>query len=227
MKAIVGRGRRWAQVSYLLLLSAGGAAGCKQPPAPAAVEPEPPAPIRVDATREDLVFSYFDPKLGRFESASRIADIPEGLRRNVVVVDLSLSPEQRGASRYVALVDLTEPRPDGSYAVALASRFGFETSAAATSSTSVPAEASPAVVLYSASWCGVCKKAKRYLDSLRVPYVEKDVEASRRAAEELAQKAQRAGIRPGGVPVIDVGGVLLQGFEETSLRRALEARGLL
>lgn len=173
------------------------------------------------------MFTYFDPRAGRFESTSRIADIPMDLRRDVVVVDLSLSPEERGASRYVALVDLTAAREDGTYPVAMASRFGFEASATVTSSASTASAHHREVILYSASWCGVCRKAKRYLDSVRVPYVEKDIEASRRAAEELGAKAQGAGIRPGGVPVIDVGGVLLQGFEETSLRRALEERGFL
>jgi glutaredoxin len=81
--------------------------------------------------------------------------------------------------------------------------------------------------MYSASWCGVCKKAKRLLDQWGVRFVEKDVEASRAAQEELARKAASAGIQPSGVPVIDVGGVLLQGLDETTLKNVLAQKGFL
>lgn len=195
-------------------------------------EPAPPPAetlplIRVDGSRADLIFTYFDPEAGSFKSASRIENIPDERRKNVVVVDLSLSPEERGAGRYVAVADLTRPREDGTYPVALASRFGFETQTHETQTSTQATRPHSEVILYTASWCGVCKKAKRFLDALKVRYVERDIEASRRAAQELAEKAQRAGIQPGGVPVIDVGGVLLQGFEEASLRRMLEERGFL
>lgn len=183
----------------------------------------PPPTIQVTAARTDLVFSY--PAQDGFATASTIDAIPESARRQVVVTDLSLSPAERQADRYLYLANLEAPRADGSYPVALASRYGFE--ATLTASAAVALTGSTGVIVYSTSWCGVCKKAKRLLGSWGVPFVEKDVEGSKRAAEELASKAAAAGIRPGGVPVIDVGGVLLQGLDEATLRNVLTEQGLL
>jgi len=204
-----------------------GALACTQNEGPrdAGAEASPPPPVQVRADREDLVFSYLAEDGRTFETATRIRDVPEGARRTVVVTDLSLSPEQRQAGRYVYLADLRAPRDDGTFPVALASRYGFE--AGTSTVAGVAPRASDAVIVYSASWCGVCKKAKRVLDAWGVAYVEKDIEASRAAAEELAAKAAAAGFRPGGVPVIDVGGTILQGLDERSLRAALEAKKLL
>lgn len=207
---------------FALLVLAGGCT--EEAKAPKAAEPaEPPPPIVVGPNRTELVYSYS--KDGRrFETATAIDQIPEEARKSVVVTDLSLSPEKRQADRYVYVADLTKARPDGTYPVSVASRYGLE---AEITGTSTVAGKSNGVVVYSASWCGVCKKAKRLLDQWGVRYVEKDVEASRSAQQELAKKAAAAGIRPSGVPVIDVGGILLQGLDEQTLRSALQQQGLL
>ncbi|MBI4815957.1 MAG: hypothetical protein HY791_06860 [Deltaproteobacteria bacterium] len=139
------------------------------------------------------------------------------------MTDLSLTPEQRQASRYVYVADLTAAKADGSFPVSVSSRYAFE------SATSTAPDGSEAgqVVVYSASWCGVCQKAKTLLKEWRVPFIEKDVEASKKAAEELAYKAQKAGVAPRGVPVIDVAGELQLGLDEGALRQALVAKGLM
>lgn len=195
----------------------------EQPPAPPSEPAEPPPPIEVRAGAEDLVFSYSTDGR-RFETATSIDQIPAEARGAVVVTDLKLSPEARQSGRYVYVADLRQPRSDGTFPVAIASRYGFEAKLTGTSST---AKTSNEVVMYSASWCGVCRKAKRLLEQWNVRYVEKDIEASRSAQEELAQKAAAAGIRPSGVPVIDVGGVLLQGLDEATLKSVLAERGFL
>lgn len=208
------------------IVSATGCTKAASDAADAAVTEAPP-PIRVTQDRKDLIFSYAKEDGSGFESATSIDAVPESARRAVVVTDLSLSPDQRNAGRYVYIADLRAPRADGTYPVATASRYGFEASLAAGTSTASGGGAGREVVVYSASWCGVCKQAKRLLKSWNVNFVEKDIEASKSAAEELAKKAQVAGIRPGGVPVIDVGGVLLQGLDESTLRSVLKEKGLL
>lgn len=184
-------------------------------------EPAAPKAIQVTADRKDLLFSYAEGR--EYRTATEISQIPAAARGRVVVTDLSLSPAERQAGRYVYVADLTAPGEDGNFPVSISSRYGFETLTA----TSAGAPTSSGVVIYSASWCGVCKQAKRLLKSWNVPFVEKDIEASRSAQAELAQKAQAAGVQPTGVPVIDVGGTLLLGLDEASLRRALKAKGLL
>lgn len=81
--------------------------------------------------------------------------------------------------------------------------------------------ASSDVVLYSTSWCGYCKQARQYLKSKGVHFVERDVEKDEGAAAELGKKAVAAGVRPQGVPVIDVRGKLILGFDREALDDAL------
>ena len=201
--------------------------GCREPPPPAEVERPPPPAIEVTKDRADLVFSYSEEGGRRFATANRVEDVPAAARKQVVVTDLSLSPEVRQAGKYVYLADLSAPRPDGTFPVALASRYGFEVRGSTTSAGAATAGSPKQVIMYSASWCGVCKKAKRLLTAWGVPFEEKDIEASRAAQQELAAKAAARGFQPGGVPVIDVDGVILQGLDERSLRQALEAAGYL
>ncbi len=183
-----------------------------------------PPELSLKGDRADLIYSYSKDGGKTFQTASKIDQIPKEARKSVVVTDLSLSPDKRQAAKYVYLADLSAPREDGSYPVAVASRYGLEAKAA--EGAAAPGE-SQGVVVYSTAWCGVCKKAKRLLKSWSVPFTEKDIEASASAQRELAQKAQAQGINPGGVPVIDVGGILLQGLDERTLKAALKQKGLL
>jgi len=80
------------------------------------------------------------------------------------------------------------------------------------------------VVLYGTTWCPYCKTARAYLQRRHVDFVEKDIESDSAAAEELAQKAVAAGVKPDGVPVIDVRGKLIVGWSESAVDRALSSR---
>ena len=75
-----------------------------------------------------------------------------------------------------------------------------------------------AVVLYSADWCGACRKAKRYLGKNGIDFEERDIDDPRWTEELLRKTGRRA------IPVIDVGGRILTGFSASSydalLRRA-------
>lgn len=84
-----------------------------------------------------------------------------------------------------------------------------------------PVPVSGDVVLYATSWCGYCRQAREYFKKKGVKYVEKDLEKDEGAAEELATKASAAGVRPQGVPVIDVKGKLILGFDRPALEEAL------
>ena len=83
----------------------------------------------------------------------------------------------------------------------------------------------PKVIVYSTAWCGFCKKAKAWLTARNIRFEAKDVEAEPEAAEELEAKKQAAGTAgQGGVPVIDVGGELIYGFDVPSLERLFPKR---
>lgn len=67
----------------------------------------------------------------------------------------------------------------------------------------------PRVTLYMTSWCGYCRKARRLLDTLDVPYEAKDIEASREAAREYRAKA--GDYR--GIPLLDIDGRIVKGYQ--------------
>jgi glutaredoxin len=68
------------------------------------------------------------------------------------------------------------------------------------------------VLVYTTSWCPVCKKAKRGMASSGVPYEERDVEASSADARQMRQINPR-----GSVPTFDVDGEVLVGFSPDGL----------
>jgi glutaredoxin len=77
------------------------------------------------------------------------------------------------------------------------------------------------VVIYGAEWCGACHDAARYLRRKGIAYVEKDIETDPAAAKEMQQKLAKSGIRGGSIPVIDVRGKLMVGFNPGQLDAAL------
>jgi len=62
------------------------------------------------------------------------------------------------------------------------------------------------VVLYSTTWCGYCKKARRYFEAKGIPFVEYDTETSKKGREDY--KA----LNGTGVPIILVGQKRMNGF---------------
>jgi len=72
------------------------------------------------------------------------------------------------------------------------------------------AERRPRVIMYSASWCGVCKQARRYFQANRIKFTEYDVEQSAKGGREFAKLGGR------GVPVILVGKRRMNGFSQTA-----------
>ncbi|MGH7297865.1 MAG: glutaredoxin family protein, partial [Polyangiaceae bacterium] len=72
-----------------------------------------------------------------------------------------------------------------------------------------------------AEWCGACHDAARFLRSKGIPFVEKDVEKDPAASREMQQKLARNGLRAGSIPVIDVRGKVMVGFNASEVLGAL------
>jgi glutaredoxin-like YruB-family protein len=64
------------------------------------------------------------------------------------------------------------------------------------------------VIVYSTPMCPYCTKAKEYLESKGIAYQEIDVSRDRAAAMEMIQKSGQM-----GVPVVDIGGEIVVGFQ--------------
>jgi glutaredoxin len=171
--------------------------------------------VRADATT--LLFSFVD-AAGRMQAVPGVNDVPDAVRRRVLVVDLAKSPEERQAHRYAFFADLTAPGADGTYPVVVVSRYDAATHKAGP--TALPAP-DGSVVVYSAVWCGYCKKAKAWLTRNQVPFIERDVEKTPGAQADLSAKLKASGVAGGGIPVIDWGGSLVVGFDVPSLERLL------
>lgn len=105
--------------------------------------------------------------------------------------------------------------------VALGSAAGGAAGAASGGQGSNGDVAAPAVVIYGASWCGPCHQAQAYLKKKGVPFVEYDIEQDSSKAREMQAKLAKAGMRGGSIPVLDVRGRILVGFDPRAVDQAL------
>lgn len=81
-----------------------------------------------------------------------------------------------------------------------------------------------AVTIYSAEWCAFCKTEKQYLDHLKVPYVVRDIEKDDGAMDELLAKVGGA---TSSIPVTDIRGEIIRGFDRAKIDASLKANQLL
>jgi glutaredoxin 3 len=173
---------------------------------------------------DGLLLVWFDQE--GLHSAKRRSEIPEARRAEVRIESLTVAPGQRLDPDHVYVADLSKASGDGNYAVRTHTRLWFDAQVdkarPAPPSTTV-ASATGGVTIYKASWCGACKAAAAYLRSRNVPFVEKDIEKDAEANAEMLRKAQAAGKRPSGVPVIDFRGQIILGFDQATLDRLIQS----
>jgi glutaredoxin 3 len=77
------------------------------------------------------------------------------------------------------------------------------------------------ITVYSAVWCAFCHAAKDYFDKQGVKYTDKDVEKDPAAGLEAVDKSGQRGI-----PVIDIAGDIIIGFDRPRIDAALKAHHL-
>lgn len=164
---------------------------------------------------------------GSFQTVEKMSEVPEEARDQVIVIDTKLSPKKRRSSKIIYVADLTQKREDGTYSCRPVSRFKFERDLLrepGSASNVLPPECKDLVdspkdriIIYSTEWCGVCKATAEFLKKEGIPYQEKDVEKTAGAQQELACKALKSGKRINGVPVLDICGNLLLGFDRDDI----------
>lgn len=209
--------------------------GCEpeKPPAPA----RPPAAQATAASEAtavlpaaptDAVLTFAGDR-GQFKDTSKPEEVPEEAR-GLVRVTLLQGPEPPAGTVWVA--NLRAPEADGSWKLSTVPRELFEELALGQGRSSAvelppgleppkPAPREADVIVYKTEWCGVCKQVQAYLDRKGVKYVAKDIEKDPAAAGELQAKAKEKGIKTGSVPVIDVRGELMVGFNRARLEQLL------
>ena len=75
------------------------------------------------------------------------------------------------------------------------------------------------VIIYTTPTCSFCKMAKAFFKEHNIKYSEKDVTVDDAAREEMIQKSEQL-----GVPVIDINGELVVGFDKEKLTELLKLK---
>ena len=226
----------------LLVLAATLGPNCRKsapPVPPASQKVEPP---RLTVSKDSpLLYTYVEPK-GTFATTDKAEDVPQNARRLVRVFDPAKPAGDRADPTKVYVLDLGELLGAGKAEARPLSREAFETGAlaqlppgesspmAGPHGPSLPEDmpdgvdagvagplGPPVVIVYGTPWCGACKQVKKYLAGKRIPYAYKDIESDPAAARELQAKAARLGVPTDRVPILDVRGRLLLGFDRARL----------
>lgn len=77
------------------------------------------------------------------------------------------------------------------------------------------------IIIYGAEWCAFCHEAMRYLDGLDVKYTYKNVELNMDDARAAVEKSGQTGI-----PVIDMDGTIIVGFDRPRINQTLKDKKL-
>ena len=72
------------------------------------------------------------------------------------------------------------------------------------------------VIVYSTPSCGYCTLAKDYFNRNKIRFTDYNVATDPRKAEEMVKKSGQM-----GVPVIDVNGRVIVGFNQSAIEEAL------
>ncbi|MFB6181870.1 MAG: glutaredoxin family protein [Candidatus Magasanikbacteria bacterium] len=73
------------------------------------------------------------------------------------------------------------------------------------------------VTVYSTPSCPYCKKVKSFLDENDVDYEDYDVSQDQEKQQEMIDKSDQM-----GVPVVDIDGEIIVGFDKNKIEEALE-----
>lgn len=73
------------------------------------------------------------------------------------------------------------------------------------------------VKVYSTPTCPYCVMAKQFLKENKIEFEDVDVSKDRAAAEEMVEKSGQM-----GVPVLDIGGEIVVGFDKQRIKKLLK-----
>ncbi len=77
----------------------------------------------------------------------------------------------------------------------------------------------PRVVIFTTPSCSFCRSAKRYLREQGIPFKDVDVTRDAAAARDMVRRSGQQ-----GVPVLDIGGKIIVGFDRPKIDRLLGLR---
>ncbi|GAB4533465.1 MAG: glutaredoxin family protein [Anaerolineales bacterium] len=77
----------------------------------------------------------------------------------------------------------------------------------------------PRVIIFTTPTCTYCNMAKRYLREHSVPFKDVDVSRDAAAARDMVRRSRQQ-----GVPVLDIGGKIVVGFDRPKIDKLLGLR---
>jgi glutaredoxin len=192
-------------------------------------------PLGLTDQTPSLIVSWIDER-GETHTGTALSDVPDSAKEHVRIVTQTGG---HGALFYVA--DLTKKNEDGTYSVETTRARDWEkriqdrrdayrkkhapppVPKASGSATPDPAPSGGiSAVVYGAVWCGPCHQAKKYLERRGVKVSYYDIEKEPARAKEMHRKLRGAGKSGGTIPVIDINGVIMQGFSARAVERELK-----
>lgn len=75
------------------------------------------------------------------------------------------------------------------------------------------------IKLYTTPYCHFCHLAKEFFKENKIKFEEIDVSANKEAAEEMVEKSGQT-----GVPVIDIDGKMIVGFNLSEIKKTLKLK---
>lgn len=242
MEAMSGARQAWHLLWGLMaLVAALCVGGCEDEPddgtTPGGGESLPALEL-TDET-PNLLLTWIDER-GQTHTTTALSEVPEEGKEQVRVIT-----EDAGHGSMFYVADLRAKDAEGAYVVRTMPRSDWEAIIAKRreayrakhappppprpdqppTDVDPPHQAPPSgdvsAIIYGASWCGPCHDAAKYLRKRGVTVVEHDIEREPRYAKEMQRKLRSAGMSGGSIPVIDVGGTILQGFSRRALDRAI------
>ena len=205
-------------------------------------------PLEIKDDTQNLLLTWIDDK-GDFHVVQKPTEVPKEGREQVRVV---VTTREEGTGKLVYVANLNEVTPSGAYRVKTMTRAAWDElgaskrqarlealapSAQPSPADSAPANAAPGAsgapqkalasgitaIIYGASWCKPCHDTARYLKQRGVTVIDKDIEENEVAAAEMRQKLARAGRSGSSIPVIDLMGQIMVGFNPMAIDQAIEA----
>jgi glutaredoxin-like YruB-family protein len=73
------------------------------------------------------------------------------------------------------------------------------------------------ITIYTTTWCAFCHSAKDYLTKLGIEFEDRDIEKNPQFAQEVVAKSGQMGI-----PVLDIDGTIIVGFDRPKIDAALK-----
>ena len=77
----------------------------------------------------------------------------------------------------------------------------------------------PKVIVYSTQTCPYCHQAKDFLKANKIAFTDIDVSKDEAKAQEMMRKSGQI-----GVPVLDIDGTIIIGFDKAAIAKALKLK---